>query len=120
MRVEPKARRQAHQGSTGVHPERSARSPLYGEHSHFCKNTVEAPQSNATQHTTSYEVVVLHPTQGSREPTLSSGEGAPSDIAIHSGREGIKASRKTCIPTATLGDKRQARPLTYHFKRLLE
>jgi hypothetical protein len=63
---------------------------------------------------------VLHPTQGNKEPTLSSGEGAPSDIAIHNGREGIKGGRKTCIPTATRGDKRQARPLTYHFKRLLE
>jgi hypothetical protein len=37
---------------------------------------------------------MLHPAQGSREVTQSNGEGAPSDVAIHNGREGGKGGKK--------------------------
>jgi hypothetical protein len=48
----------------------------------------------ATQHAISYEVLVPHPTQYSREVIQSSGNGASSDAATHSGREGIKGGKK--------------------------
>jgi hypothetical protein len=37
---------------------------------------------------------VLRPAWGSREAILSSDKGASSDITIHSGREGVKGSKK--------------------------
>jgi hypothetical protein len=52
------------------------------------------PHGNATQHATYYEAVVLRPAHGSREVTLSSGEGALSDIAIIRSREGVKGGIK--------------------------
>jgi hypothetical protein len=80
--------------------------------------------------------------------TLSSGEGASSDVSPHSGREGIKGGKKRCKQRlqgavtmtshndgqdrdvggsdmrctliATCHDNRQARPPTDHFKRLRE
>jgi hypothetical protein len=87
-----------------MQPKCTARSPLPGEHSNFCRNTFEAPRNIATKHGTSYEAVVLHQAWASREVTPSSGEEASSDIAIHSGREGIKGSkkrRKQCLQGAT-------------------
>jgi hypothetical protein len=57
-------------------------------------NTFEATCSSATQHTTSYEAVMLHPSRGRREANPSSDEGAPSDVTIHSGTEGIKCGKK--------------------------
>jgi hypothetical protein len=97
-----------------------------------------APHDITTQNATSYYGVMLHPAQGSREVTSSNGEGAPSDVAIHSGWEGIKGGKKRlkqclqgatittdyddcsardacgsgmrCIPTTTHSDKHQARP----------
>jgi hypothetical protein len=48
----------------------------------------------ATQRTTSYEEVMLHPTQGSREVTLSSDKEASSDVAVHCAREGVKGGNK--------------------------
>jgi hypothetical protein len=105
-------------------------------------------RSIATQHATSYEAVVLCHAQGSREVTLSSGEGALSDVTIHRGREGVKGGKKRCkqrlqgamattdhddgndgeaggsgvrhVLSAGHSDKHQARPPTDHFKRLLE
>jgi hypothetical protein len=43
----------------------------------------EEQRGITTQCTTIYEVVMLHPTQGSREVTSSSGRVTPSDIAAH-------------------------------------
>jgi hypothetical protein len=105
-------------------------------------------RSFATQHATSYEVVAPHPSQRSREMTPNSGEGAPSGVATHSGREGTKGIKKRCkqrlqgamtttdnddsndgeasdsgmmcISTTARSDKREARLPTDHFKRLLE
>jgi hypothetical protein len=102
----------------------------------------------ATQHAISYEVLVPHPIQYSREVIQSSGDGASSDAATHSGREGIKGGKKrhkqrlqgamTMIghddgndgeagnsgvrhSSATArSDEHQARPPKDHFKRLLE
>jgi hypothetical protein len=121
---------------------------VHGEHSDFCRNTFEAPHNIATQHATSYEPIVLHPAQESREVTPSSGEGASSDVTIDSGREGIKGSKKRCkkrlqgaktttdhddgndgeacgssvrhTPTAAHSDKRHVRPPIDHIKSLLE
>jgi hypothetical protein len=42
-----------------MQPECSARSLLQGEHSDFYKNTFKAPHSITTQHTTSYDLVLL-------------------------------------------------------------
>jgi hypothetical protein len=123
-------------------------SPHQGEHSDFFMNTFEATRGTASLHTTSYEVVVPRPTQSSREEIPSRGEGAPSDIATQSGREGIKGGKKRCkqhlqgsttttdhdngsdgeavsfgvrrSSITTRSDKRRARPPTDHFKRLLE
>jgi hypothetical protein len=81
-------------GSASAQPKRSARSPLLGEHSDFCRNTFKAPHSIFTQHTTSYDVVMVLPAQGSKEATPSSSEGASSDVTIHIGREGGKRRRK--------------------------
>jgi hypothetical protein len=47
-----------------------------------------------TQHTSSYEVVMLHPDQGSREAAPSSDKGAPSNITIHNDKEGNKGGKK--------------------------
>jgi hypothetical protein len=80
-----------------VKPERNAWSPLHGEDSDFCKNTFGALRSITTQHATSYETVVLCQAQVSGEVTLSSGEGAPSNVSIHSGREGDKGGKKRCM-----------------------
>jgi hypothetical protein len=91
---------------------------------------------------------MLRLAQGSREAALSSGEGAPSDIAIHSGREGIKGGKRRHkqrlqgamtttdhddgndgkvsgsdvrrIPTVAHSDKHQAKAPTNHFKRILK
>jgi hypothetical protein len=108
----------------------------------------EEPRNIATQHATSYEGVMLCQTQGRREVTPSSGEGAPSDIAIHCSRESIKGGKKRhkqrlqgsmtmtdhddgnngeagcssvrCASTIAHNDKRQARLTMDYFKRLLE
>jgi hypothetical protein len=129
-------------------PEFSARSSLQGERSDFFRNTFKVSRSIATQHTTIYETVMLHPAHGSKEVTSSSSDGAPSDVAIHNSREGIKGGKKMCkqclqgvmtvinhndgndveagssgmrhIPTAACSDKHQARPPMDHFMRLLE
>jgi precorrin-6B methylase 1 len=54
------------------------------------------PCDITTQHTTSYEVVMLHPTQGTKEVIPSSDRETPSDIAAHSTQEGVKGSKKRC------------------------
>jgi hypothetical protein len=89
---------------------------------------------------------MLYPAQGSREATPSSSQEVPSDVAIHSTKEGIKGGKKKCkhhpqgtmtehdddnnreaggsgmrrVSTTTHNDKRQARPPMDHFKGLLE
>jgi hypothetical protein len=95
----------------GAQPKHSAWSSHQGEYSDFFRNTFEAPCGIATQHANSYEAIMPRPAQGSWEATPSSGEGASSDIATHSGREGIKGSkkrRKQCVQrdmtTADHGD----------------
>jgi hypothetical protein len=119
----------------GAQPEHNARSLHQGEHNDFFRNTFEAPHDIATQHTTSYEAVVPRPTQRSREVTSSSSEGETSDMATHSGREGVKGGKKRhkqCLQgvvggsgmrltsTVARNDKHQVRPPMDHFKRLLE
>jgi hypothetical protein len=37
-----------------------------------------------------------HPTQRSKEAILSISEGAPSDVATHNSKEGIKGDKKRC------------------------
>jgi hypothetical protein len=85
-----------------VWPEFSARSSLQGERSDFFRNTFKVSRSIATQHTTNYETVMLHPAHGSKEVTSSSSDGAPSDVAIHNSREGIKGGKK-CASSAFKG-----------------
>jgi hypothetical protein len=100
------------------------------------RNTFKVSCGITTQHTTSYEV------------TSSNDEGAPFDVAINSGMEGITGHKKRhkqclqgamtmtdhdegndrevgssdvrCISTAACSHKRQTRPPTDYFKRLLE
>jgi hypothetical protein len=97
----------------------------------------------ATQHAISYEAFIPRPTQRSREAIPSSGEGVPSDVTTHSGREGVRSGKKRqkqclqpAMTMATMGmqvaprmrhssvtaqsDKHQTRPPTVHIKRLLE
>jgi hypothetical protein len=93
--------------------------------------------------------VVVHPqAQGNREVTPSSGKEAPSDIATHNSKEGVKGGKQSWkqwpqgtmtmtdhddgnhreasgssvsrIWTTTHSEKRQARPPMHHIKRLLE
>jgi hypothetical protein len=56
----------------------------------------EKPHGITTQRTTSYESVMLHPAQGSREVTPSSDKETLSDITTHSIQEGIKGAKKRC------------------------
>jgi hypothetical protein len=87
---------QVRQDSAGAQPECSAGSPLSSECNHFFRNTFEEPRGIAAQHATSYEAVQLRPAQGSRLATPSSYKEAPSNVAIHSGREGVKGRKKRC------------------------
>jgi hypothetical protein len=91
---------------------------------------------------------VLHLAQGSREVTQSSGNDAPSDIAVCIAKEGVKGDKKgrkhrpqgtmtttnhgndsdkevggtsvRCISTTVHNDKHQTRPPMNHFRRFLE
>jgi hypothetical protein len=87
-------------------------------------------------------VVILHPTQGSKEATLNSDRETLSDITTQEGNKGRKKRRKQHlqgtmpmtdgndseagdsdvrhISTTARSNKCQARPPTDHFKRLLE
>jgi hypothetical protein len=57
----------------------------------------EEPRDITIHCTTSYEVVMICPTQGSREVTPSSDKEASSDVATHCAQEGIKGSHKRCM-----------------------
>jgi hypothetical protein len=111
---EPQARCKDHQGSVGALPKQRAQSPWQGGH------------GIATQCTISYEAVMLHPTQGSREVTPSSGRETPFNIATHGTQEGIKGSKMThkrhfkWTMTMTDSNNGEAGPTTNHFKRLFE
>jgi hypothetical protein len=50
--------------------------------------------SIATPYTTSNKAAELHPTQGSKEATPSSGKETSSDVVIRSTKEGAKGSKK--------------------------
>jgi hypothetical protein len=50
---------------------------------YFFRNMFEEPHNITTELTTSYEVAMLRPAQGSREATLSNGREMPPDVAIH-------------------------------------
>jgi hypothetical protein len=106
------------------------------------------PRSITTHFATSNEAAKLRLAQGSKEVTPSSSKEPPSDIAIHSVREGIMGSKKRCkhhlqgalivtdqdddnnkkvggsgvghVSTTVHNNKHQVRPPTDHFKRLLE
>jgi hypothetical protein len=78
----------------GVLPERHAWSPHQGRHSDFFRNTFEEPCGIATQHATSYEVVMLRPTQGSKEATPSSDNEAPSTAVAHEAKDDVKGDKK--------------------------
>jgi hypothetical protein len=54
------------------------------------------PRSITTHFATSNEAAKLRLAQGSKEVTPSSSKEPPSDIAIHSVREGIMGSKKRC------------------------
>jgi hypothetical protein len=69
-------------------------SPRQGGHNDFFRRMFEEPRGIATQHTTSYEVVILHPAQGSREATPSNDKEAPSDVSAHCAQEGVKGGNK--------------------------
>jgi hypothetical protein len=132
----------------GTQPEHSARGQHQGEHNDFFRNTFEALRDITTQHATSYKAVMPRPAQGSREVTLSSGEGAMSDVVAHNDRESVNGGKKRHkqrrqgamtttdhgnrnngeaagsdmrrILIATHSDSHHARPPMDHFKRLLE
>jgi hypothetical protein len=50
-------------------PSRREQNPRQGKWSKFFKSTFEEPRGITTQHTISYEAVMLHPSQMSREKT---------------------------------------------------
>jgi hypothetical protein len=129
----------------GTLSDHGAHSPHQGEHSDFFRNIFEVPHDIFIRHATSYEAVVPRPTQRSGEVILSSGKGAPSNVATHTSINGGKKRREQrlqgaatmtghddgnngeaggsdvrCSSTAACSDKRQARPPMDHFKRLLE
>jgi hypothetical protein len=77
-----------------VLPDRRMQSPRQGGHNNFFRRMFEEPCDIATQHTTSYEVVILCPAQGSREATPNNDKEAPSDVAAHCAQEGVKGGNK--------------------------
>jgi hypothetical protein len=130
-------------------PSRSciASPPRQGGLGDVFRYTIKELHSIATPYATSNKATELHPAQGSREVTLCSGKETSSDVDIHSAKEGAKAARWGAsnipmrpqpwptmmmgkqaalvgegggITTVVRSDKHQARPPTYHFKRLLE
>jgi hypothetical protein len=120
--VEPKAHRQAHQGDVGTQPKCCIQNPRQGEHSDIFRYTTEELRSVAVQYATSNVAAKLCLSLGSKEVTPSKGKEASPDVVIHSAEGGKKRCKQCpqgCIAPATDRDKRQARPPTNHFKRLL-
>jgi hypothetical protein len=76
-------------------PSRSciASPPRQGGLGDVFRYTIKELHSIATPYATSNKATELHPAQGSREVTLSSGKETPSDVDIHSAKEGAKAAR---------------------------
>jgi hypothetical protein len=72
---ERQVRYQAHQGNPSALPCHHEQSPWHAEQSDFFRSTFKEPRGITTQHTTSYEAVML-----SREATLSCVKEAPSDV----------------------------------------
>jgi hypothetical protein len=122
-------------------------NPSPNEHGDIFRYTTDEPRSVANPYATSNEAVTLLPTQGSKEVTLSSSKEAPSGVAIHSTKDGIKGGKKRHkqhpqgamtttdhndgnygkvggsdaehIATTAHSDEHQVRPPTDHFRRLL-
>jgi hypothetical protein len=122
-------------------------SPPFQAPNDIFRYTTEEVHSVTAQYTTGNEAAKLRPAPGSREVTLSSSKEVSSDAAIHDAKEGAKGSkkrRKQCpqwvtttanydggndekadgsdmehVAIAARSGKRQARPPTDHFGRLL-
>jgi hypothetical protein len=77
-------------------PNAMSRACDKGGQSDFFGSKFKKPHGIANLHTTSYEAIMLHPTQASREVTPSSDKEAPSNIAAHCSQEGVKGSNKRC------------------------
>jgi hypothetical protein len=131
-----------------VQPECRTWNLRQGKHSDIFRYITEELYIIAAQYTTSNKVTEFHLPLGSREVTPSSGREAPSDITVQSAWEGVKGAKRRCkqspqgamtttnydddnngkadgsdmgrVTTVALSDKRQARPPTDHFKRLLK
>jgi hypothetical protein len=123
-------------------------NPSPNEHGDIFRYTTDELRSVANPYATNNEAVTLLPTQGSKEVTLSSSKEAPSGVAIHSTKDGIKGGKKRHkqhpqgamtmtnhndgnygkvggsdaerIVTTAHSVEHQARPPTDHFRRLLE
>jgi hypothetical protein len=125
-----------------------AQNPRPDKWGDIFRYTTEESHSVTNPYATRSEVVTHHPTQGSREATPSSSKEASFNVAVHSAKDGTKGGKKRCnqhpqgpttmtdhddgnygkaggsgagrVTTTAHGDKRQTRPPTDHFKRLLE
>jgi hypothetical protein len=120
-------------------------NPCQDEHGNIFRYTIEEPCSITTPYNTSNEPADHCHTQGSGEVTPTSSKEVPSDVAVHSAKEGGKkrckqhpqgsmttidhddndygkagASDVGRVMNATDSDKRQARPRTDHFRRLID
>jgi hypothetical protein len=62
----------------------------------------------ATQRTSSYESVMLHPTKGSRDATPCSDKEVPPNVATHYTREGIKGPKPLLVAMAGMNRRRSA------------
>jgi hypothetical protein len=89
--MESQACRQTHQVAR---PKHLTWNPRKGEQSDILRYTTKEPQNVTTQYAISNQAAKLHPTQGSREVTPSSGKEAPSDVAVHHTKEGTKGGKK--------------------------
>jgi hypothetical protein len=93
-RIKPQAHCQACQESAGTLPELHARSPLQGEHNDFFRNTFEEPHDVATPACHQLHCSRASPSPGKQGGDLDSGKEAPSDVAIHRAKDGIKGGKK--------------------------
>jgi hypothetical protein len=122
-------------------------SPPFQASNNAFRYTTEEFHSIATEYTTDKEATERLAIPSSREATLGSSNTAPSDTTIRDAKRGTKGGKKRCkrcpqwvtnmadnddndkkeygssmgcVTTATHSVKRQVRPLTDHFERLLK
>jgi hypothetical protein len=82
-------------GGASARPKLRAQNPRQGEHDNLFRYATKELRSITTPYTTNNEMAELHLVPGSREATPSSGKEKPSDVAIHSAKEGAKNGRKS-------------------------